>query len=266
MGMTASPKMDDDGLTEPMLEAYFEHPNHALNNMNIPTFKALVLLARRAMESRSEVLVPVNIFQGALNYIRHVGANWTERGEPHPQQWIVDGLELAAVSQPSRAEPGAPRRMPDLGPQVTRYSHGNLYHEPADIAKPASAAPEPAAPDRNMEQYVGSPAPDLTAAAPDVKGIAKRLREYRCADPWAGSLMLEAAALLESAHARVDSWPAFTSFYNQGLEEAAKVCEECRVLIIGDPIEQGAVMIARETGHDLARQIRAKIKPARGET
>jgi len=40
----------------------------------------------------------------------------------------------------SRAEPGAPRRVPDLGPQVVRYSHGNLYHEPADIAKPA---PEP---------------------------------------------------------------------------------------------------------------------------
>jgi len=28
------------------------------------------------------------------------------------------------------------RRKFDLGPQVARYSHGNIYHEPADIAKP----------------------------------------------------------------------------------------------------------------------------------
>lgn len=265
MGMTASPKMDDDGLTEPMLEAYFEHPNHALNNMNIPTFKALVLLARRAMESRSEVLVPVNIFQGALNYIRHVGANWTERGEPHPQQWIVDGLELAAVSQPSRAEPGAPRRMPDLGPQVTRYSHGNLYHEPADIAKPASAAPEPAAPDRNMEQYVGSPAPDLTAAAPDVKGIVERLRHKAelawHADDWnrLRELMLDAAALLESAHARG---------FAEGLEEAAKIAEPKSDGPVGQ-WEQGywaaENSIAKEM-NSIAKEIRARIKPARGDT
>jgi len=42
------------------------------------------------------VLVPREIYEGALNYIRHVGANWTERGQPHPQQWIVDGLLAAA--------------------------------------------------------------------------------------------------------------------------------------------------------------------------
>lgn len=29
----------------------------------------------------------------ALAYIKHVGANHTMRGEPHPQQWIVDKLE-----------------------------------------------------------------------------------------------------------------------------------------------------------------------------
>lgn len=28
-----------------------------------------------------------------LAYIRHVGANQTMRGEPHPQQWLVDWLE-----------------------------------------------------------------------------------------------------------------------------------------------------------------------------
>ena len=39
------------------------------------------------------VQVPLMVFNAALNYIRHVGANHTMRGEPHPQQWIVDGLE-----------------------------------------------------------------------------------------------------------------------------------------------------------------------------
>lgn len=28
----------------------------------------------------------------------------------------------------------------DRGPQVVRYSHGNLYHEPEDIAKPVAEA------------------------------------------------------------------------------------------------------------------------------
>lgn len=44
------------------------------------------------------VLVPADTFQAALNYIRHVGANAVMRGQPHPQQWIVDGLELAAAN------------------------------------------------------------------------------------------------------------------------------------------------------------------------
>lgn len=45
------------------------------------------------------VMVPAEIHDAALNYIRHVGSNWTMRGEPHPQQWIVDGLEAAVVVQ-----------------------------------------------------------------------------------------------------------------------------------------------------------------------
>lgn len=38
----------------------------------------------------------------ALNYIEHVGANWTERGEPHPQQWIVDRLRAAIAKAESK--------------------------------------------------------------------------------------------------------------------------------------------------------------------
>lgn len=31
----------------------------------------------------------------ALAYINHVGANHTMRGQPHPQQWLVENLESA---------------------------------------------------------------------------------------------------------------------------------------------------------------------------
>lgn len=41
------------------------------------------------------VVLPREIYEGALNYIRHVGANHVMRGEPHPQAWLVDGLEQA---------------------------------------------------------------------------------------------------------------------------------------------------------------------------
>lgn len=40
-----------------------------------------------------------NILEGALRYIEHVGANHTMRGEPHPQQWLVDGLRIILASQ-----------------------------------------------------------------------------------------------------------------------------------------------------------------------
>lgn len=52
-----------------------------------------------AMERRSEqvvaVQVPREIFEAGLNYIKHCGANAVMRGQPHPQQQIVDGFEKA---------------------------------------------------------------------------------------------------------------------------------------------------------------------------
>jgi hypothetical protein len=45
------------------------------------------------------VSVPKDIYEGALCYIKHVGSNWTMRGEPHPQQWLVDGLERCGRSE-----------------------------------------------------------------------------------------------------------------------------------------------------------------------
>src|SRR5690348_7469879 len=41
----------------------------------------------------------------ALRYIQHVGANHTERGEPHPQRWIVDKL-TAALGKQGHAQGG----------------------------------------------------------------------------------------------------------------------------------------------------------------
>lgn len=40
--------------------------------------------------------------EAALRYIQHVGANHVMRGEAHPQQWIVDGLERI-LSAPTEA-------------------------------------------------------------------------------------------------------------------------------------------------------------------
>jgi hypothetical protein len=58
-----------------------------------------VLLALRASPPEAEgVSVPRTVYDAALNYIRHVGANHVMRGEPHPQQWIVDGLERCGRS------------------------------------------------------------------------------------------------------------------------------------------------------------------------
>jgi hypothetical protein len=34
-----------------------------------------------------------DVLKDALNYILHVGSNWTERGEPHPQEWLVKRLQ-----------------------------------------------------------------------------------------------------------------------------------------------------------------------------
>jgi hypothetical protein len=34
-----------------------------------------------------------DIMRSALAYIKHVGANHTMRGQPHPQQWLVDKME-----------------------------------------------------------------------------------------------------------------------------------------------------------------------------
>jgi hypothetical protein len=41
----------------------------------------------------------------ALAYIKHVGANHTMRGEPHPQQWLVDKLEANLNSSFAAKEP-----------------------------------------------------------------------------------------------------------------------------------------------------------------
>lgn len=49
--------------------------------------------------------VPVEHLISALNYIKHCGANAVMRGQPHPQQQIVDGLEcaLARFNSPDTA-------------------------------------------------------------------------------------------------------------------------------------------------------------------
>lgn len=48
------------------------------------------------------------LVRDALAYIKHVGSNYTERGQPHPQQWLVEKLEAWFVdssSTPATARP-----------------------------------------------------------------------------------------------------------------------------------------------------------------
>ena len=56
----------------------------------------MALRSLAAEQPSDSVVVPREIYQGALNYIQHVGANNVMRGELHPQQWLVDGLIAAA--------------------------------------------------------------------------------------------------------------------------------------------------------------------------
>ena len=49
------------------------------------------------------VVVPRERLQAALNYIKHVGANTIMRGEPHPQQQIVDWLDAAMREQEGKS-------------------------------------------------------------------------------------------------------------------------------------------------------------------
>lgn len=58
------------------------------------------------------VRVPLLICNGALNYICHVGANHVMRGQPHPQQWLVDGLEAALKDAAPQAQ-GSPEHSMD---------------------------------------------------------------------------------------------------------------------------------------------------------
>jgi hypothetical protein len=56
-------------------------------------------LCDRALLTLSKTVPDNALLRDALAYINHVGANHTMRGEPHPQQWLVDKLE-AAVNAP----------------------------------------------------------------------------------------------------------------------------------------------------------------------
>ena len=72
------------------IDEYAASPGHKVT----PLYAATLPEAAR----EESVTLPKPVYQAALNYIQHVGANHVMRGEPHPQQWIVDGLLAAAPS------------------------------------------------------------------------------------------------------------------------------------------------------------------------
>ena len=83
-------------------EEYVKFPAMPYGHGPGPSSEKLSEAALRADGGSSKVAVPFEIYRGALNYIKHVGGNWTMRGEPHPQQWIVDGLERCTSQEESK--------------------------------------------------------------------------------------------------------------------------------------------------------------------
>lgn len=76
--------------------------------------------------SVDKVTLPREQLQAAYNYILHCGSNATARGEPHPQQQIVDWLEAAL-------EP-----IPDDEAVTWAEEVMNFYHE--EVEDPATFA------------------------------------------------------------------------------------------------------------------------------
>jgi hypothetical protein len=50
------------------------------------------------------VVVPREHLKAAFNYIAHCGANAVMKGNPHPQQKIVDWLNAALLAAPKGGE------------------------------------------------------------------------------------------------------------------------------------------------------------------
>lgn len=111
------------------------------------------------------------MIESALRYIQHVGANHVMRGEAHPQQWIVDGLEriLAQRSekQDNALDPTSTRRVAEQG-------------QPAIGAPLSATAPNFIA---AAEEYVKSH-PDCWPSHPDKNDRLKQMIE----DAPAGSM------------------------------------------------------------------------------
>ena len=119
---------------------------------------ALLAALSEIAPTRDAVLEAV---EPALRYIQHVGANAVMRGEPHPQQWIVDKLEALLKSNNAAAGSG-----------------GRCAITPASQEAPAAGHCQPAAPDERA-------------------ALVKRLREARYDQPLNEALFTEAADMLE---------------------------------------------------------------------
>ena len=68
------------------------------------TIRQALQESRRALDEDT-VRVPREHLQDALNYIKHCGANAVMRGQPHPQQQIVDWLEAPLSAAQKEEKP-----------------------------------------------------------------------------------------------------------------------------------------------------------------
>ena len=48
-----------------------------------------------SVERAAQIEFIAKTLDDALRYIQHVGANHVMRGQPHPQQWLVENLQSA---------------------------------------------------------------------------------------------------------------------------------------------------------------------------
>lgn len=88
---------------------------------------------------RGGMLVPRGHLQDALNYIKHCGANAVMRGQPHPQQQIVDRLETVLSAAPQDSQPKASNKTAGADKPLIRAHLGLTLIEPAAMNEPALA-------------------------------------------------------------------------------------------------------------------------------
>lgn len=288
--MTASPKMDDDGLSreQAIREAVARgwcDPANSHKEMDAILAESIVREVC-ALESRSEVLEDETawlIERGqAFNQSPPIWWKFDEGKSSRPnagyasyeERWTEDANCARRFSTKEAAEAYAaveisnlclvtehrwlaasiksPRAEPGAPHEYTDPSTGAVEEH-----GPTSAAPEPAAPQVQGEGGDCRPMPDpgaLTGTLPSESPVTAAASDVK---EWAKRVCDSTNLSWEYLAIQVSE--LLSSSHARGLEEASKVCE-------GYYDEPDDAWRERQIANELAAAIRAKIKPTRGET